>query len=77
MWTGYVYLTLKTQHPEATRPFPLFPGVRVYVRKKLCLNARPADFHPILSGDCLVSQENPFSGTFPIVWPSGIACLSC
>lgn len=23
MWTGYVYLTLKTQHPEATHPFPL------------------------------------------------------
>lgn len=29
MWTGDVYLTLKTQHPEATRPFPLFPGIRV------------------------------------------------
>lgn len=56
MWTGDVYLTLKTQHPEATRPFPLFPGIRVYVRKKLFLNARPGDFHPILSGDCSVSQ---------------------
>lgn len=56
MWTGDVYLTLKTQHPEATRPFPLFPGICVYVRKKLFLNARPGDFHPILSGDCSVSQ---------------------